>query len=94
MRRSQGSARRTRHTARLRRAVSRARLVGAAIALARFVAIAERRLRDLPIGGAWGADAIATLVRRAEEWLDEWGGSSVDERAIEARALDGAPDRL
>ncbi len=58
------------------------------------VSRAEQRLRDLPIGGAWGTDAIATLFRRAEEWLDEWGASSVDERAIEAPALDGAPDRL
>jgi hypothetical protein len=43
-----------------------------AIALSRFVAVADRRTRNLPIAGAWGDERIAAAVADAEAWLDGW----------------------
>lgn len=49
----------------------------AAIALARFVALAAARapgppVLDLPVEGAWSRDQLASLAERAEQWLTAW----------------------
>jgi hypothetical protein len=43
-----------------------------AIALSRFVALAERRGLDLPIQGAWDGSRIAAVAALAAAWLADW----------------------
>ena len=43
-----------------------------ALALARFVAVAQGRVRDLPIDVAWSSARVEAIVAEAEQWLATW----------------------